>query len=69
MHKHKTMLYYCLKYRKNTKNLNLSKKKEAKGLLSSLGIKIPLSKNSFISQCFVLKSSLSNDLIVIITIL
>ena len=45
------------------------KKKEAKGLLSSLGIKIPLSKNSFISQWFILKSSLSNDLIVIIAIL
>ena len=70
MHKYKTMLSYCLKCRKNTKNINpkilgtsngktiiltncavcvskkskLIKKQEANRLLSSLGIKTPLSK-------------------------
>ena len=69
MHKYKTMLPYCLKCRKNTKNINpkisvisngktmilsncaicgskkskFIKKLEANGLLSSLGIKTPLS--------------------------
>ena len=70
MHKYKTILYCCLKCRKNTKNINSKisgtnngkklislncatcgskkskfiKKQEANRLLSSLGIKTPLSK-------------------------
>ena len=78
MHKYKTMLSYCLKCRKNTKNINLKisvtsncktmilsncaicgskkskfiKKQEANGLLSSLGIKTPLSKIPLLGNVF-----------------
>ena len=52
----------------NSKKSKFIKKQEADGLLSSLGIKTPLSKSSFIKQCFFKAISL-NDLIVIITIL
>ena len=61
MHKYKTMLSYCFKCRKNTKNINLKLLRTSNGktmilsncdicgskkskLLSSLGIKTPLSK-------------------------
>ena len=80
MHKYKTMLSYCLKRRKNTKNRNpkisetsdgrtmilsncnicgskkwkFINKQEANGLLSSLGIKTPLSKISLVGPSFVL---------------
>ena len=72
------MEIYCVKYRKNTKNLNsnifkikngrltmqskcadcgikksrLVKEQEAKGLLSNLGIKIPLSKIPLLNILF-----------------
>ena len=51
--KYKTMLSYCLKCKKNTESVNprvsatkskFIKNQEAKGLLSSLGLKTPLSK-------------------------
>ena len=51
------MLPYCLKCRKNTESKNpkvastkkkIIKQQEASGLLSSLGVKIPLSKFPFV---------------------
>ena len=109
MHKCKTMISYCLKFKKNRESINtrvskinnktmllskcaicgckksrFMKKQEANGLLSSLGIKAPLSKILLLGYFFVLNAisltafsrnaiSLNaislNDLIVIITIL
>ena len=43
MYKYK-MKSYCLKCRKDTENINPNVFKEAKGLLSNLGIKTQLSK-------------------------
>ena len=94
IHKHKTMLSYCLKCRRNTENINpklsrtsngktiilsncaicrskkikIYRKQKANGLMSSLGIKTPLSEIP-LRQCFVLKAILLSDLIVIITAL
>ena len=52
-----------------TKTSRFIKKQKANGLLSSLGIKIPLSKIPLLGNVFILNVVLLNDLIVIIIIL
>ena len=82
IHKYKTMLSYCLKCRTSngktiilsncaicrSKKIKIYRKQKANGLMSSLGIKTPLSEIP-LRQCFVLKAILLSDLIVIITTL
>ena len=49
------MKAYCVKCRKHTENLNSNikiKKKEAKELLSNIGIKTPLSKIPLLNVLF-----------------